>query len=92
MFYLICYDIVCDRRRTKLANLLLDHGERIQYSTFECRFQTQGELEKLLTQVRRLLCLHEDSVRFYRLCGTCQNTIFRLGIPANTTASSWVIG
>jgi len=34
--YLCSYDVADDKRRDKLADLLLDHGERIQYSVFLC--------------------------------------------------------
>jgi CRISPR-associated protein Cas2 len=34
-FYLICYDIVKDSRRTKVAHLLEGYGLRVQKSVFE---------------------------------------------------------
>lgn len=36
MFYLVSYDIPETRRRTKLAKILEDFGDRVQYSVFEC--------------------------------------------------------
>ena len=36
MIVLIAYDVTSDRRRSKIARLLANHGERIQYSVFEC--------------------------------------------------------
>jgi CRISPR-associated protein Cas2 len=36
MFYLVCYDIVSDRRRNKVAKLLEAYGLRVQKSVFEC--------------------------------------------------------
>ena len=35
MRYIIAYDVTEDSSRTKLADLLLDHGVRIQKSVFE---------------------------------------------------------
>jgi len=32
----VSYDIVDDKRRTKLAKKLCDFGKRVQYSVFEC--------------------------------------------------------
>lgn len=32
--YLVAYDIVDDRRRTKIAKVLESYGDRIQYSVF----------------------------------------------------------
>ena len=36
MFIVISYDIPADKRRTKLAQLLENYGQRVQYSVFEC--------------------------------------------------------
>ena len=34
--YLCTYDVADDKRRTKLFELLKDHGEHVQYSVFLC--------------------------------------------------------
>lgn len=34
--FLCTYDIADDKRRTRLFNLLKDHGEHVQYSVFLC--------------------------------------------------------
>lgn len=34
MFYLICYDIVLDKRRNKVAQMLEGYGLRVQKSVF----------------------------------------------------------
>jgi len=36
MLILVSYDVPDDRRRTKIAALLKDFGERVQYSVLEC--------------------------------------------------------
>ena len=36
MLYLIYYDIASPRRRKKLADVLLDCGDRVQKSAYEC--------------------------------------------------------
>jgi CRISPR-associated protein Cas2 len=35
-FYLVCYDVVGDARRVRVANLLKGYGLRVQKSVFEC--------------------------------------------------------
>ena len=35
MFYLICYDVVNDRRRNRVSRLLEGYGLRVQKSVFE---------------------------------------------------------
>lgn len=74
MLILVSYDIPSDRRRTKLAHVLKDFGERVQYSVFECRLEEQ-QIERLRARVARLIEPGEDSVRFYRLCGECARLI-----------------
>ncbi len=34
MFYVVAYDISDDRRRTKVAKILEDFGDRAQYTDF----------------------------------------------------------
>lgn len=45
--YLICYDIVADSRRNRVAKLLLRYGLRVQKSVFECVL-TPKQQEQLL--------------------------------------------
>ena len=69
-FYLISYDIPDDKRRLKIARALEAHGERVQYSVFECTLRPE-DLKRLRERLKPLLVLKEDDVRFYRLCETC---------------------
>ncbi|MBD2045501.1 CRISPR-associated endonuclease Cas2 [Coleofasciculus sp. FACHB-64] len=32
LFYVVTYDIPCDKRRRKISNLLEGYGRRVQYS------------------------------------------------------------
>lgn len=79
MFVLISYDITDNRRRLKLAELLLDFGaERVQYSVFEC-FITQQNLVTLTRRIEGLIEETEDSVRIYALCENCRAKPVMLG-------------
>lgn len=79
-FVVVSYDVVDDRRRQKVAKALLDFGgQRVQRSVFEC-YITTANLEKLRQRVRKLIEEKEDSVRFYRLCDTCLESIEHMGI------------
>ena len=40
-FYLVSYDVKDDLRRSRVAKLLLDHGDRVQYSVFCCQLNAQ---------------------------------------------------
>ena len=72
--YLVTYDIPDDRRRTKVANLLQDYGQRVQFSVFEVWLddQAHARLDRQLTQV---IDEEEDSVRLYRLCEACRKQV-----------------
>lgn len=70
MTYVVAYDIVDDRRRYRVANLLKNYGVRVQRSVFECRLD-ETELSKLTGGLRKLIALREDSVLIYRQCAAC---------------------
>jgi len=72
MLYLICYDVVSNKRRKKLSDLLLDFGCRVQKSAFECDLKTEAQLRDLLTRARRHVQTDTDSLRVYRVCGACR--------------------
>ena len=78
MFYAICYDIRDDQRRTRVAKVLEDYGERVQYSVFEA-LVSPAELERIQQRVRAVIDPEEDTVRCYTLCGSCAERITILG-------------
>lgn len=79
VFYVIAYDVVCDRRRVKIANLLEGYGERVQDSVFEVRLSV-AQRTRLAKRLERVIHLGEDSVRFYRLCESCVGEIGQAGV------------
>lgn len=78
MFVLVSYDIPDDRRRTRLARVLQDYGDRVQYSVFECDL-SPVQLTRLLREVGSVMEAKADSVRVYRLCVSCVGQIVVLG-------------
>lgn len=87
----ITYDISNDKRRRKVVKILEGLGYRVQYSVFEC------ELSKYqLKNLRNLLksCVKPrttDSIRFYVLCGDCQNRVETLGNDLTKTLGGLLI-
>ena len=79
MRYVISYDIEEDRTRTRLANLLLDYGDRVQKSVFEAEL-TADALTELLAKATRELGA-EDNLRVYPLCGACAERVQNFGCP-----------
>jgi len=78
--YLVVYDVVSDRDRAKIAQILLGHGQRVQFSVFECALD-QAEARTLGKRLG--IVLGEDkpgsSIRFYRVCDRCLARSFGIG-------------
>ena len=66
MFTVISYDVVDDRRRTRVLKLLKGYGTHVQYSVFECDLSAQ-QLTGVQDELRGLIDEHTDSVRLYLL-------------------------
>ena len=77
MFCIVSYDIPDDKKRNKIADILLDFGTRIQYSVFEC-IMDNNLLEKMTTRLNKLIS-DDDSVRIYTLCAKCEGIVRVLG-------------
>lgn len=91
MLYLICYDIVKARNRRRLANVLLDHGTRVQKSAFECDLATEARLRVLVASARRCLDPQTDTLRIYRVCASCREEALALGLNHSRPVLSTVI-
>jgi len=63
--WLVCYDVGDDKRRRKLAKLMEQRCQRVQFSVFECPLDA-GTLAQLLEKRwLKVLKLDEDSLRAY---------------------------
>ena len=78
MFVIVSYDISEDKRRTKIHAILSSYGQWMQYSLFECDL-TKTEYALLRSRLNKIINSDTDSIRFYFLCGCCQNKIERIG-------------
>ncbi len=78
MRYLVTYDIPDDKRRTKLAKMLEDFGDRVQYSVFECILDKE-HLHRMIAGINNIIIEKEDSVRVYPLCASCEKDIKIMG-------------
>ncbi len=65
-FYVIVYDIPCNKRRKKIADLLEGYGQRVQYSVFECVLFPE-KYKELKRRLRKRIKTKEDSIRIYPL-------------------------
>lgn len=68
--YLLTYDITDDAHRQRLADLLLDYGDRVQKSVFEADLD-HDDLANILRRAEPLIDV-DDSFRVYPLCKSCR--------------------
>ena len=67
MRYIVCYDIADDRRRQRLGDVLLDFGQRVEESVFECSLEP-SLAARMIDGVRAVVDTEEDKVLIYGLC------------------------
>lgn len=70
-FTVVIYDVADDKRRVKLANLLLGYTVRVQYSGFE-GFLSMKQLDTMTLKIKALIDHEMDRVRIYRIAGVPQ--------------------
>jgi len=91
MRYLVAYDVSDDGRRTRVANILMDLGDRMQYSVFEVDLEPR-ELEEMLHAVGKVLDSGADNLRVYRLCANCRSEVRNLGRTLDhSTPERWIL-
>lgn len=78
MLVSVCYDVVVDARRLRLARFLDGFGLRVQRSVFEARLD-DAACGDLAAGAERIIDPAADGVRVYRLCETCARRVIRLG-------------
>ncbi len=77
--YVICYDIVEDRKRNRASETLKDYGIRVQKSVFECRLDAVA-LTTLIKRLRKIIDKDTDSILVYLQCETCHREKTSIGI------------
>jgi CRISPR-associated protein Cas2 len=79
MYVVICYDVVKDRRRTKLHRRLKAWLVPVQKSVFEGEVKPWlwGEVERAIEEE---IDPATDTVRVYQLCRGCRPLMQRYGI------------
>ena len=90
MQYVICYDIADDARRSRIANLLLDFGSRIQESVFladldsELAARMRGRLDSAVDP-------DFDKVNIFVLCEACSKRDAVLGKAEIVQDQEWYV-
>ena len=70
MYLVVCYDIVENRRRARVARQMVDYLTRVQKSVSE-GLLADDRLEPLRRMLLEEIDPVTDTVRIYRLCGRC---------------------
>ena len=70
MFMTVTYDCTNDKRRNRVAKILLDYGYRVQYSVFEVELDKR-RFEEMHGRLLEAIDESEDSIRIYRICERC---------------------
>lgn len=78
MLYVVTYDVVCDRRRRRVAALLEGYGRRVQYSVFECVLEDR-QVRELVRRLGERVKREEDSVRVYPISGQMVGRVVVMG-------------
>ncbi len=77
--YVIAYDIIDDKKRSRVANTLKDYGQRIQKSVFECRLNGEN-FREMKQRLGKIINKKEDSILIYPLCEACMKLRQTMGI------------
>jgi len=80
-FWLVCYDVRDNKRRTKLAKLMEQRCQRVQYSVFECPLDEETLAGLMENRWVKVLNLSEDSLRAYPLTRTAKKQAKIYGSP-----------
>jgi len=89
-YYVLSYDISCDKRRRALATWLLGFGQRVQESVFELALRHDGQLNELLAGVRARVDA-TDAVRWYWLPEISLRKVGSLGAQSFKTIPTFKV-
>ena len=85
LFYVIVYDIPCDKRRKKIADLLEGYGSRVQYSVFESVL-TKQQYKQLCSRLQKLIKSDEDNIRIYPITRHTLEQVKTWGVGTSLTS------
>ena len=92
MFVLVAYDIADNRRLQRIAKIMEDYGDRVQYSVFEMDVE-QATFREMKRRTERVLEEEVDGVKYFFICERCAGRIDVVGYDADRTeqASSRIL-
>ena len=91
MFFLICFDVVEDRTRTRVVKIIKQYGRRVQKSVFECSPMTEEQFVKMSRQLEDAIDHTQDSIRYYPLCKGCLSKVEFSGIGERPCVAAFTV-
>ena len=82
------YDVCCNKKRTRIYQILKDLGINSQRSVFECEL-TAEESHSLLLCLQELIDEEKDSLLVYPLCRRCAGKVHILGRGIPLIHTDW---
>lgn len=79
MNFLVSYDISSNKKRTKIAKILDDYGDRVQKSVFELPGLDELLWNKCLKRLKKVKLEENETIRIYELCEKCRKDAMVLG-------------
>jgi CRISPR-associated protein Cas2 len=80
LFFLVCFDIVDDRKRYRVVKILKEYGCRVQKSVFECSRISEEQFLKMKHRIEERIDHGADTVRYYFICRQCLGKMEYSGI------------
>lgn len=81
MKYVVCYDVSDDQRRSRLVNVLLNYGARVQESVFVADVSDALCVE-MREKAGRVIDSGADLLHVFPMCSACQGKLMALGQAA----------
>ena len=75
----VVYDIVDDKTRRIVGDILEGFGRCVNRSVFECQIRNSKQRKKLEESLTREINVKIDSLRIYTICSNCMQSATVLG-------------
>lgn len=76
---IIVFDITCNRKRYRVVKILKGYAMRVQKSVFEAEDLDRAAYLRMRSGVEKHIDPRTDSVRYYRICGSCVDQVEHYG-------------
>ena len=90
MHTVIAYDVCCNKKRSRIFQLLKEIGINSQRSVFECEL-TAEESHTLLLRLQQFIDPQKDSLLVYPLCRRCAAGVHILGQGIPIIHTDWEV-